>query len=161
MGLRTRSSWPRAGYRVGNLGATPAMARVMLTALFQSDARDLLPMIRLPTLVMHRQDISRPFEAGHGRYLAEHIAGARYVELPGRDLFYWVGESRDMLDEIEEFLTGVRGGSGTDRVLATVLVHQHRGLHRSRRAARRPTLAGLAGPSRPERASPDRTLPRS
>jgi class 3 adenylate cyclase len=58
---------------------------------------------------------------GHGRYLAEHIPGAKYVELPGTDTFYWVGDTEAMLDEIEEFLTGVRGGSGADRVLATVL----------------------------------------
>jgi class 3 adenylate cyclase len=107
--------------RVGNLGATPAMARAMMTAFFEADVRDLLPLIRMPTLIMHRHDISPPFDAGHGRYLAEHIAGAKYAELSGRDLFYWVGESRDMLDEIEEFLTGSRGGSGAERVLATVL----------------------------------------
>ena len=47
---------------------------------------------------------------GHGRYLAEHIAGARYVELPGADTLYWVGDAAPILDEIEEFVTGVRGG---------------------------------------------------
>ena len=57
----------------------------------------------------------------HGRYLARHIPGSRYVELPGGDILYWVGDTGPMLDEIEEFLTGTRGGSGSERVLATVL----------------------------------------
>ena len=59
--------------------------------------------------------------AGHGHYLAEHIRGAKYVELPGADDLYWVGDTAEMLDEIEEFLTGARHGPEPDRVLATVL----------------------------------------
>jgi class 3 adenylate cyclase len=58
---------------------------------------------------------------GHGRYLAEHIAGSRYVELPGADSLYWVGDAAPMLDEIEEFITGVRGGSDAERVLTTIV----------------------------------------
>jgi class 3 adenylate cyclase len=58
---------------------------------------------------------------GHGRYLAEHIDGARYVELPGADTLYWVGDSISILDEIEEFITGARGGSAADRVLTTIV----------------------------------------
>jgi class 3 adenylate cyclase len=69
---------------------------------------------------VQRADLSG-WGVGHGRYLAEHIADARYVELPGPDLVHWVGDSGPMLDEMEEFLTGVRGGSGAERVLATVL----------------------------------------
>ena len=53
--------------------------------------------------------------------MAGHIADTKHVELPGADLLYWVGDTGEMLDEIEEFLTGVRGGSGVERVLATVL----------------------------------------
>jgi class 3 adenylate cyclase len=106
--------------RSGNLGATPAMARAMQRILYRTDVRQYLPSIRVPTLIIQRAD-NPYFGRGHGRYLADHIAGAKYVELPGGDLLYWVGDTTAMLDEIEEFVTGVRGGSGADRVLATVL----------------------------------------
>jgi class 3 adenylate cyclase len=106
--------------RSGNLGATPAMARAMQGILYRTDVRQYLPSIRVPTLIIQRAD-NPYFGRGHGRYLADHIAGAKYVELPGADVLYWVGDTTAMLDEIEEFLTGVRGGSGADRVLATVL----------------------------------------
>ncbi len=106
--------------RSGNLGATPAMARAMQRILYRTDVRQYLPSIRMPTLIIQRAD-NPYFGRGHGRYLADHIAGAKYVELPGGDLLYWVGDTTAMLDEIEEFVTGVRGGSGADRVLATVL----------------------------------------
>jgi class 3 adenylate cyclase len=109
-----RAWWDRSG----NLGETPAMARAQ-GALYDTDVRHFLPQIRVPTLIMQRAD--NAFGVGHGLYLAEHIAGAKYVELSGADLPYWVGDTGPMLDEIEEFLTGVRGGSGTERVLATVL----------------------------------------
>ena len=82
--------------------------------------RHVLPEISAPTLVLQRTDTI--FGVGYGRYLAEHIAGAKFVELPGADVVYWVGDTGQMLDEIEEFVTGVRGGSGTERVLATVVI---------------------------------------
>jgi class 3 adenylate cyclase len=108
--------------RVGNLGASPAMARALHVARMAADVRHLLPRIRVPTLIIHRADITYPpAGVGHGRYLAEHIPEATYVELPGADTLYWVGDTTKMLDEIEEFLTGVRGGSGAERILATVL----------------------------------------
>ena len=110
-----RAWWDRSG----NLGMTPSMARVTQGALFELDVRDILPLVQVPTLVISRTTAS--LYRGHGRYLAEHIAGAKYVELPGADLLYWVGDTGAMLDEIEEFLTGVRGGSGVERILATVL----------------------------------------
>jgi len=108
--------------RAGNLGATPAMAQARWTAVFSNDVRPLLSTIDVPTLIIHRRDVVAPFlEVGHGRYLGEHIPGAKYVELPGADALYWVGEARGLLDEIEEFVTGARGGSGIERVLATIL----------------------------------------
>ncbi len=108
--------------RAGNLGATPAMAQAHWTEVFQNDVRPLLPQIRVPTLVIHRENVSAPFlEVEHGRFLAEHIPGAKYVELSGSDALYWVGNAGELLDEIEEFVTGTRGGFGTERVLATVL----------------------------------------
>ncbi len=106
--------------RSGNLGATPAMARVMQSILYETDVRHCLPDINTPTLIIQRGG-NPTFGRGHGRYLADHVAGAKYVELPGADLLYWVGDATAMLDEIEEFVTGVRGGAGAERVLATVL----------------------------------------
>ncbi len=110
-----RSWWDRSGHR----GATPAMARLLLQASFQYDVRDLLSLVRVPTLIIQRKDLLSGGE--HGRHLAEHIPGAKCVELPGSDVLCWIGETGPMLDEIEEFVTGVRGGSGTERTLATVL----------------------------------------
>jgi class 3 adenylate cyclase len=108
--------------RAGNLGSTPAMAHAHWAEVFANDVRRLLPQIRVPTLVIHRKNVSAPFlEVGHGRFLGEHIHGAKYVELSGSDALYWVGNTRELLDEIEEFVTGSRGGFGTERILATVL----------------------------------------
>ena len=84
------------------------------------DVRDRLSRITAPTLILHR-DRSPFIPVEHGRYLAEHIAGSRYVELPGADVLYWVGDTAPMLDEIEEFITGVRGGSDAERVLTTIV----------------------------------------
>ena len=95
------------------------MAGAMLEARLEADVRHVLPEISAPTLVLQRTDTV--FGVGHGRYLAEHIEGARYVDLPGNDTLYWVGDTGPMLDEIEEFVTGVRGGSGAERILATVV----------------------------------------
>jgi class 3 adenylate cyclase len=64
---------------------------------------------------------SQMIRAEHGHYLAEHIPCATYVELPGSDSLYWLGDTDGLLDEIEEFLTGTRLGPRTDRVLTTVL----------------------------------------
>jgi class 3 adenylate cyclase len=109
--------------RAGNLGATPVMAAARWAEVFGNDVRPLLAQIRVPTLVLHRREVSAPFlEVGHGRYLAEQIPGARYVELPGADALYWVGDTGAVLGEIEEFVTGVRGRSGAERILATVLI---------------------------------------
>jgi class 3 adenylate cyclase len=84
------------------------------------DLRSVLPSIRMPTLVLHRtEDPGEPVESG--RYLAEHIAGARLVELPGRDAQPWLGDPEAVLAEIEEFLVGVRTPPEPTRALATVL----------------------------------------
>ena len=100
--------------------AGPAAASAYFRAMFSADARSLLPAIHVPTLVLHRTSYRfMPIE--HGRYLAEHIEGARMVELPGSDgPLYW-DHPDEALDAIEEFLTGVTPATPTDRVLATVL----------------------------------------
>jgi class 3 adenylate cyclase len=99
---------------------SPSAVLAMMRMVYSIDLRDLLPPIRVPTLIVHRRDASRiPVEAG--RYLAEHIPLARLVEIPGIDSFMWAGEQDRIVDEIEEFLTGVRPRPTFDRVLATVL----------------------------------------
>jgi pimeloyl-ACP methyl ester carboxylesterase len=99
---------------------SPAMARALFDVLFYSDIRDVLPAIRLPTLVIHRRG-NRYLEPAHGRYLAEHIPGARYVEVEGDDHVPYLGDPGPILQEIEEFLTGTRRRPESERVLATVL----------------------------------------
>ena len=80
----------------------------------------MLPAIQAPTLVLHRVgDQVLPME--HARYLAEHIPGAKLVELPGNDHLYFSEDPDALVEEIEEFLTGARAGSDPDRVLATLL----------------------------------------
>ena len=84
------------------------------------DIRHILAAIRVPTLVLHRAgDKLVPVESG--RYLGAHIPGAKYVELPGDDHYAFLGTSDDLVDEVEEFLTGVRPLPESERVLATVL----------------------------------------
>jgi class 3 adenylate cyclase len=111
-----RAWWVRAGYR----GASPAMARAIHRLFLKADVRPVLPLVRAPTLVFHRRD-NQLWRVGHGRYLAEHLPHAKYIELEGADDLYWVGDTETMLDEIEEFVTGVRPGGRFDRKLATVL----------------------------------------
>jgi class 3 adenylate cyclase len=82
------------------------------------DVREVLPAVRVPTLVLHRAD---EILAEASRYVGERIPGAKIVELPGADHMPWLGDQAAALDEIEEFLTGVRPHPALDRVLATVL----------------------------------------
>lgn len=112
---RFRHWWQRAG----NRGASPATARALAQTRFQSDLRPVLPAIQAPTLVVHRKG-NRAALVGHGRYLAEHISGARYAELSGDEHLPYVGDVDAIVAEIEEFLTGMRRVE-PDRVLATIL----------------------------------------
>jgi class 3 adenylate cyclase len=99
---------------------TPGSARAWFHITMEIDVRDVLPAIRVPTLVVHRSgDRVVPVEAG--RYLAEHIPDAKLVELPGDDHYPFAGDGDALLDEVEEFLTGSRRAREPDRVLATVL----------------------------------------
>ena len=110
-----RRWWRRAARQ----GASPATARATLVASFQSDVRAALPSVTAPTLVLHRDPSL--FAVEHARYLAEHLRDVRLLELPGGDHLPYGHGCDTIVDEIEEFLTGSRGGSGTDRVLTTVL----------------------------------------
>jgi class 3 adenylate cyclase len=100
--------------------ASPSAVEAYVRPIFQIDVRRLLPLIQAPTLVLHRRDFQL-LPIAHGRYLAEHIPGAKLVELPGADgPLMW--ETPELaLDLIEEFLTGVRRTAEPNRVLATVL----------------------------------------
>jgi pimeloyl-ACP methyl ester carboxylesterase len=102
------------------LSASPGSALALARMNTQIDVRHVLPTIRVPTLVLHRTgDLDS--NVAEGRYIAERIPGAKFVELPGADHMPWVGNQEDILDEVEEFLTGIRPAPQPDRVLATVL----------------------------------------
>ena len=100
--------------------ANPGAAAALLRMNTQIDVRAVLKTIGVPTLVLHRTG-DRDANVEEGRYLASRIPGARFVELPGEDHLMWVGDVDTLVDEIEEFLTGVRPAPDQDRVLATVL----------------------------------------
>jgi class 3 adenylate cyclase len=99
--------------------ASPGVGYATRLVLHAIDVRDILPVIQAPTVVLHRRG-DRMVRADSGRYLAAHIPGARFVELPGDDHLFYFGDTEPILVEIEEFLTGVRHVE-IDRSLATVL----------------------------------------
>jgi class 3 adenylate cyclase len=100
--------------------AGPAAASAYFRAMFNADARSLLSAIHVPTLVLHRSSYAF-MPMSQGRYIAEHIEGARMIELPGSDgPLYW-DHAEEALEAIEEFVTGARSTVTADRVLATVL----------------------------------------
>jgi class 3 adenylate cyclase len=102
------------------LVASPGAYQELGAILGQIDIRAVLPSIQAPTLVVHRRgDLIVPLE--QGRYVAEHIPGARFVDLEGDDHIPFLGDQDAILDEVEEFLTGARHAPETNRVLATVL----------------------------------------
>ena len=105
--------------RCERLGASPGAVCALLRMDADIDVRDILPTVRVPTLVIHRTG-DRVTPVDGARYTAARIAGARFVELPGDDHLF-VGDQDAILDEIEEFLTGVRPSPEPERVLATVL----------------------------------------
>jgi class 3 adenylate cyclase len=106
--------------RMQRLAASPGEARIISRAMVDLDVRDALPRIRVPTLIMHRPN-ELVWDVRHSRYLAQHIPGARYVELEGTDSFPFVGDSDAIVEEVEEFLTGGRSGGEVSRGLLTVM----------------------------------------
>ncbi len=106
--------------RLARMGASPRAGARLVQMNMEIDISHVLPAIGVPTLILQRSnDLVAP--AASGRYLADRIPGAKYVELPGTDHLAWTGDADAILDEVEEFLTGVRHGPDPDRVLATVL----------------------------------------
>lgn len=99
---------------------SPGAAITQIRMNWDSDVRHLLPLVQAPTLVLHARD-ERWVRASAGRYLAEHIPGARFVELPGADHLPYGELGPRIAAEVEEFVTGSRPGEPSDRILATVL----------------------------------------
>jgi class 3 adenylate cyclase len=111
-----RAAWAR----MERLAASPATVALMQPLVSEMDVRALLPTVRVPTLVVqHADDWLIPPE--WGKYVADHISGAKYVELPGRNVYHFVEPWRSSFQEIAEFLTGEQADVADDRVLATVL----------------------------------------
>jgi class 3 adenylate cyclase len=110
-----RDWWQRASIR----GASPASARAVVGAQARADVRALLPQVSARTLVIHRTG-NRFVPPPLGRFVADHISGASYVELAGADQAAYAGRADELVDHIEDFLTGQRSG-GAETVLATVL----------------------------------------
>lgn len=100
--------------------ASPGTIGPMVRMVLDTDVRAVLPAIRVPTLVLHRADDAY-VRADHGRYLADHIPGARYVELPGADHTPELGDADAIVAQMQSFLTGDWPITAPDRVLTTVV----------------------------------------
>jgi class 3 adenylate cyclase len=113
---------PRARRWLGRyqrLSMAPVQAELAYRWVQRVDVRSVLGSIQAPTLILQRRN--RYYRPAYGRFLAEHIAGARLVELPGRDAYPFHVDAEPVLAEVEAFLTGARPAAPTSRVLATVL----------------------------------------
>jgi pimeloyl-ACP methyl ester carboxylesterase len=102
------------------LSASPGTAAALIRQWFDVDVRRVLPAIRVPTMVMVRRD--QPLiTPEQGRYVADHIEGAQYVEVPGRDLHFFTGETEPIFDALEDFLGASHSEAEPERSLGTVL----------------------------------------
>jgi class 3 adenylate cyclase len=106
--------------RLLRAGTSPGSAAALMDMYKELDVRDALPLINATTLVLHRAD-DRVVPIALGRYVAEHVPGARFVELPGADHLLWTEGADAAIDEVEVFLTGSRGAAPAERALATVM----------------------------------------
>jgi class 3 adenylate cyclase len=111
-----REAWSR----YERFAASPGVVDAMISNLLELDVRDVLPAIHVPTLVIQRAEATA-FGPAFSRYIADHIPGARYVEVPGIDSLMWAGDQTAIVDEIESFVTGAKSMRTSDRRLATVL----------------------------------------
>jgi class 3 adenylate cyclase len=111
-----RAAWARHE----RLSASPGTFELIQPLVMAFHAQAVLPTVRVPTLVVQRAD-DQFFPPAHGKDVADHISGAKYVELPGRNALHYVEPWRDSFQEIAEFLTGQQADVADDRVLATVL----------------------------------------
>ncbi len=106
--------------RYARLSSSPKAAAALMRMNSQIDVTSILPVIRVPTLLLYRRE-DPDVDVEEGRYIASYIPDARLVELAGADHFFWAGDPDPLLAEIEEFVTGHRTAQVPDRVLATVL----------------------------------------
>jgi class 3 adenylate cyclase len=111
-----RTTWARTE----RLAASPATVALMQPLIADMDVRAVLPTIRVPVLVVQHAD-DPLLVPEMGKYIADHVSGAKYVELPGRNVYHFVEPWRDSFQEISQFLTGQQADVADDRVLATVL----------------------------------------
>jgi class 3 adenylate cyclase len=111
-----RATWAR----MERLAASPGTVALMMPLVSELNVRAVLPTVRVPTLVVHHADDQLVLPAS-GRYVADHISAAKYVEVPGRNMYHFVEPWRSSFQEIAEFLTGHQAEVADDRVLATVL----------------------------------------
>jgi class 3 adenylate cyclase len=118
--LTSDDAYRRWFARLVRQAASPGMALKLVEMNTAIDVRHVLPEIRVPTLVVHRSG-DLLVDAGHSAYLAEHIRGARHVELPGSDHWPWAGDAEAVTGEIEELLTGARGVPEPERILTTLV----------------------------------------
>jgi class 3 adenylate cyclase len=105
------------------MGASPGAAVALTRMNAEIDVRNVLPTIRVPTLILHRKG-DRCIKVEEARFLAERIPLARYIELPGDDHLPFVGDQEELLSEIEAFLSEIKESAEPDRVLATLLFAQ-------------------------------------
>jgi pimeloyl-ACP methyl ester carboxylesterase/class 3 adenylate cyclase len=106
--------------RLERMAMSPGTALKLFGLLTQTDVRHVLSAIRVPTLILHRSG-DQPVRVGHARYLAEHLPGAKYVELDGHDHMPFFGDVETLLAEVRQFLTGERAAPEADRILTTIL----------------------------------------
>jgi class 3 adenylate cyclase len=116
-------SFRRSWARFERFAVSPAGIQTLIRMLYEIDVREVLPIVRVPTLVVHREG-DRAMRADGARYLADRIMGAKYVELTGADHFPFVGDVDAIVDGVQEFLGGARTLEEPDRVLATILFMQ-------------------------------------
>jgi class 3 adenylate cyclase len=107
--------------RAERMSASPQAVLHQIDTISRADVRGVLATVQTPTLVLHRRG-DRLVSPSLGQELADSIAGARFVELPGDEALYLVGDVDSLLDEVEEFLTGTRSVQPSDRILASLLV---------------------------------------
>jgi len=102
------------------VGSTPGEVQMVLEVTREIDVRQVLPAVRVPALVLHRTG-DQTIRVGAGRYLAEHLPQARYIELPGDDHWWWLGDVQQLMQEMEGFVKGLKPAVVPDRALATIL----------------------------------------
>jgi class 3 adenylate cyclase/pimeloyl-ACP methyl ester carboxylesterase len=119
--LATHTALRKTWASVLRLGSSPGAALAVTRMERETDVRHILPAIQVPTLVLYRSECTM-YTVAEGRHIADHIPGAKFIELPGADHLPWAGDSDALINEIERFSASVRHEEAVfDRVLATVL----------------------------------------